>query len=121
MPATLFSQIKHALKTLQPAEVRAEAERDVRIGLIASSSEVLGDMESFLAPPHLSPLRRAEAARSLVRGQRTGSDIVLCESSLLAPAGAFLFDADAPETCVRPILKAHPELMLPLARRFYPF
>jgi len=52
MPATLFGQIKHALKTLKPAEVRAEAERDVRIGLIASSSEVLGDMETFLAPAH---------------------------------------------------------------------
>jgi len=121
MPATLFSQIKHALKTLQPAEVRAEAERDVRIGLIASSSEVLGDMETFLAPAHLSPLRRAEAVRSLARGHKAATDIVLCESSLLPPPGSFLFEVEDPETCVRPILKAYPELMLPLARRFYPF
>ena len=121
MPATLFSQIRHALKTLQPAEVRAEAERDVRIGLIGSSSEVLGDMEAFLAPRHLSPQRRAEAVRSLLRGQRSECDLVLCESSLLAPAGAFPFDVQDPESSVRPILKAHPDLMLPLARRFYPF
>src|SRR5580765_5000580 len=73
MPASLFSQIKHALKTLQPAEVRAEAERDVRIGLIASSSEVLGDMETFLAPAHLSPLRRAEAVCSLARGHKAAT------------------------------------------------
>ena len=121
MPATLFGQIKHALKTLSPAEVRAEAERDVRIGLIGSSSEVLGEMEAFLAPRHLSPQRRAEAVRSLLRGQRSGSDILLCESSLLAPAGAFSFEAADPESCVQPILKAHPDLLLPLARRFYPF
>lgn len=121
MSAGLFSQIKHALKALKPTEVRAEADRDVRIGLIGSSSEVLGDMETFLAPRHLSPDRRAEAVRSLLRGQRVDCDIVLCESSLLTPPGAFAFDVQDPESCVRPILKAHSDLMLPLARRFYPF
>src|SRR5688572_22204082 len=121
MSAGLFNQIKHALKALKPAEVRAEAERDVRIGLIASSAEVLGEMESFLAPRHLSPQRRAEAVRSLLRGERNGTDIVLCESSLLAPPGAFPFEVTDPESCVQPILMAHSELMLPLARRFYPF
>lgn len=121
MSAGLFSQIKHALKTLKPAEVRAEAERDVRFGLIGSSAEALGDMESFLAPRHLSPQRRAEAVRSISRAGSSGLDIILCESSLLVPEGAFPFDTTDPQNCVGPILKAHPELMLPLARRFYPF
>ena len=121
MPATLFSQIRRALKGLNPSAVRTEAERDVRIGLIGSSSEVMAAMEAFLAPRHLSPERRAEAAGSLLRGERRGADIVLCESSLLAPEGAFAFDVEAPESCIRPIIKAHPDLMLPLARRFYPF
>ena len=120
MPATLFGQIRHTLGTLKPAEVRAEAEHDVKIGLLGSSAEVLGQMESFLAPPLLSPQRRAEAVRSLLRGERL-ADIVLYESSLLAPANAFPFDPENPAACVQPILKARPELMLPLARRFYPF
>lgn len=122
MSATLFGQIKHALKTLSPAEVRAEAERDVRIRLIASSSEVFGDMEAFLAPRHLSKERRAVALQSLTLGRGgLDADVVLCESSLLAPAGAFPFDMTDPAGCLKPVLKAHPSLRLPLAARFYPF
>jgi hypothetical protein len=56
----------------------------------------------------------------VVRGS-TEADVVLCESSLLAPAGAFAFDLDAPEACVARILAAHEDLMLPLARLFFPF
>jgi hypothetical protein len=121
LAAALFAQIKHALQTLQPAQVRAEAQREVRIGLIGSSAEVLGEMEAFLAPRRLSPERRAEALRSLSRGGGNGCDIVLCESSLLAPAFAFAFDRNRPESCVGVILKQRPGLLLPLARRFYPF
>lgn len=121
MAAAFFAQIRHALRTLRPAQVRADAERDVRIGLIGSSAEALGEIEAFLAPPHLSPERRAEAAQSLLRGAPKGCDLVLCESVLLAPAGAFAFDRERPESCVPVILKERPDLLLPLARRFYPF
>lgn len=121
MAAALFAEIKRALRRLQPAQVRAEAQREVRVGLIASSPEVLAEMEGFLAPRHLSAGRRAEALRSLWRGGTEGCDIVLCESSLLAPAGAFAFDRDKPESCVPVILKRRPDLLLALARRFYPF
>jgi uncharacterized protein (DUF697 family) len=117
----LLGQLKHALTNLNPAEVRAEAARPVRIGLIASSPFVLGRMEAFLAPPHLSPERRAEALRSLIRGSGANCDIVLYESSLLGPAKAFAFDLEAPEKCMREVLTARKDLMLPLARLFYPF
>ena len=116
----LFRQLKNALTNLNPSEVRAEAARPVRIGLIASSPAVLGRMEAYLAPAHLSPERRTEALRSLIRG--TGNcDIVLCESSLLVPAGAFPFDLESPEQSIRVVLAARKDLMLPLARLFYPF
>lgn len=121
MSLTLFRQIKHALKNLSPADVRAEAARPVRIGLIASSPAMLGRMEAFLAPPHMSGPRRAEAVRSIVRGSAAGCDVVLYESSLLGPQNGFAFDPDAPEDCVRKVLDAREELMLPLARLFYPF
>jgi len=42
---------------LNPAEVRAQADRPVRVGLVAASRESLGQMEQFFAPHHLSPER----------------------------------------------------------------
>jgi hypothetical protein len=120
MSLVLFRQIKHALSNLNPADVREEAARPVRIGIIASSAEMLGRMEAVLAPAHMSGERRAEALQSIVRNG-VNADVVLYESSLLGPKGAFAFDLEAPENCIRRILKERPELMLPLARRFYPF
>jgi hypothetical protein len=120
MSLAIFRQIKHALTNLNPADVRDEAARPVRIGLIASSPEMLGRMEAFLAPAHLSPERRTEALRSIIRN---GADcnVVLYESSLLGPKGAFPFDPQTPEDCVNRVLNEREELMLPLARRFFPF
>ncbi len=120
MSLALFRQVKHALGNLKPDDVRAEAARPVRIGLIASSPEMLGRMEAFLAPAHMSPERRTEALRSIHRSD-PNCDVVLYESSLLGPKGAFAFDPDAPEVCVKQVLAAREDLMLPLARRFYPF
>jgi hypothetical protein len=120
MSLAIFRQIKHALTNLNPADVRLEAERPVRIGLIASSAEMLGRMEAFLAPAHMSPERRAEALRSIIR-KGSDCDVVLCESSLLGPKGAFAFDLDSPESCIRKVLAARGDLALPLARRFFPF
>ena len=121
MPVSLFRQVKHALQNLSPADVQAEAARPVRVGLIGSSPEVLGRMETFLVPPRMSRERRTEAVQSLVRGVAADCDLVLYESSLLGPRHGFPFDPDAPEECVRAVLKAREDLMLPLARRFYPF
>jgi hypothetical protein len=120
MSIAIFRQIKHALRNLNPADVREEAARPVRIGIIASSAEMLGRMEAFLAPAHMSAERRAEALRSIVRNG-TSADVVLYESSLLGPKGAFSFDHDAPEECIRRVLKERSDLTLSLARRFYPF
>lgn len=116
----LLRQLKNALASLKPAEVRAEAAQPIRVGLIASSPAALGQMETLLAPPHMSLERRAEALRSLVRGG-TNCDIVLYESSLLGPEGGFALDLGAPEQCLRQVLNARKDLMLPLARLFFPF
>jgi hypothetical protein len=78
-------------------------------------------METFFAPPHLTPDRRAEAVRMLVRGNSFGCDIEIFESSLLRPGKAFSFDPEAPDDCIRRILRTHEDLMLPLARTLYPF
>jgi hypothetical protein len=122
MALAVISQVKKALSGLNPKEVRLAAERPVLVGLVASSAESLGRMETFLAPPHLSPERRAQAVRLMVRGSAPGRcDIELYESNLLRPARAFSFDPDSPDDCIRRVLKAREDLALPLSRAFYPF
>jgi len=121
MALLFLQQVRQALHNLNPSEVKALAETPVRVGLVAASQYGLGQMESFLAPAHLTPERRAEASRILIRGAGVPCDILIYENSLLRPADAFSFDPDAPEDCVRRIVRGRPELKLALARRFEPF
>ncbi len=121
MALAVLSQVKKALSNLNSREVRAAAERPVTIGLVGASAESLGRMETYFAPPHLSPERRAQAVRLLMRGGSSLCNLHIYESNLLRPARAFSFDPDAPDDCVRRILRAHEDLALPLARSLYPF
>ena len=121
MAIAVLRQVKQALSNLNSKEVREIAERRVCVGLVAASAESMGRMETYFAPPHLSPNRRAEAVRTLVRGSHTGCDVEIYESSLLRPARAFSFDPDAPDDCVRRIIRNREDLALPLARMLYPF
>jgi hypothetical protein len=120
MSILVFRQLKRALSNLNPSDVRSEAARPVRIGLIASSPEMLGRMETFLVPPHLTPARRAEALRSIYRGS-ADVDVVLHEPDLLGPVGSFELDLDDPDQCIREVLTERDDLKLSLARLFYPF
>ena len=121
MSLAALRQIRHALSALSPQELRKEAERPVRVGLIAPSAEALEEMENYFAPGQFSASRRAEALRALVAGGGESCDVEIYDSSILRPASAFSFDPESPDTCVRRILRAHPDLALPLARRLYPF
>jgi len=121
MALVVLRQVKRALSGLNPKEVRNTAERPVRIGLVAASGEALGRMETYFAPPMFSADRRAEAVCMLIRGGGTGCDLEIYESSLLRPKHGFAFEPEAPEDCVRAILRAREDLMLPLARNLYPF
>src|SRR6202011_3510256 len=97
MALAVFRQIRNALVNLNPAEVQAQADRPVRVGLIAASQGALGSMERFFAPPHLSPERRTEALQMLLRGGGPSCDVELYESSLLRPSRAFSFNPEAPQ------------------------
>ena len=121
MAFAVLSQIKGALSSLNPKAVREDADRDVRICLVAASPESLGRMETFFAPPHFSMERRAEAVRLLVRGPALGCDLEIYDSSLLRPNKGFSLDLESPDECIRRILKKREDLMLPLARNLYPF
>lgn len=57
--------IRKALANLNPADVQADFERSVLIGLTASRGELFMAMESFLAPPDLPHWERVEALRHI--------------------------------------------------------
>jgi hypothetical protein len=121
MAIAVLRQVKQALSNLNAKEVRQAADRRVCVGLVAASAESMGRMESYFAPPHLSPNRRVEALRLLVRGSHSNCDVEVYESNLLRPSRAFSFDPDAPDDCIRRILRSREDLALPLARTLYPF
>src|SRR4029077_11401029 len=64
-------------------------------------------MDTYFAPPHFTPDRRAEATQILVRGGGLGCDVEIYDSSLLRPSRAFSFDPDEPEACTRLSLRPH--------------
>jgi hypothetical protein len=121
MPLTVFRQIRQGFAHLNPQEVRLASAKPIRIGLMAASHDSLSRMETYLVPPHLSPQRRAESARMLIRGGGQACDIDIYDSNLLVPNGAFSLDLDAPEDGLRRILRKREDLMLPLARTLFPF
>ena len=120
MALAVLRQIRQALATLNPRDLRELADCPVKVGLIAPSSDALGQMETYFAPFHFSPERRAQAAKLLIRGGGPGCDIEIYDASILRPAKAFSFDPESPENCVRRILKAREDLALPLARHPIP-
>ena len=121
MALAVLSQLKQALSTLNPTELREQAERPILVGLVAASAEDLGEMEQFFAPANFSADRRAQAARVLVRGGSVDCDIHIYHTSLQKPSNAFWFDPEAPEDCIRAIIRNREDLMIPLARQLEPF
>jgi hypothetical protein len=121
MQIPVLHQVKQALANLKPGEVRETAMKPVRVGLVAASHDAIARMEAYLVPSHLSAQRRAEGLKMLQRGHGENCDVVIYEASLLRPADGFSLDLEAPEDCLRRILRRREDLLLPLARQFYPF
>ena len=127
----MLRQIRGVLAQLKPGEVRARAERRVRILLRTSSTEAAEALESFLIDARLSSARRAEAVSLLTREpaaeQGSRFHLVLYEAGLEPPEGwlrgqdAFEFDPWNPGACVAEVVEARDDLSLALARRFRPF
>lgn len=120
-----LKHIQSAMKRLNPEEVRREAERPLRIGLVAPTSEGLWRMESYLCPPSLSASKRARVARMLHRvtgdDRPRDLDFEVWDDSLACPAHVFCFDPQKPEEMVRDVVKRRADLALPLARHIAPF
>jgi hypothetical protein len=126
MSLSVLKEIRTAVANLNPHEVQASADRQLSIGLVASSASGFDAMEDFLLPPDkVSYQKRVDASAVLHRAGDPNLpdrfDLVLYEQGLRCPENAFTFYADEPERTIREILAGHDDLGLALARNFYPF
>jgi uncharacterized protein (DUF697 family) len=121
----IFNQIRKAISTLNPAEVREIAERPARIVLHANSAQSMREMEEFLVPLTLSERRREELLASVYRAgdprAPVSPEIHLYEQGIFHAPDAFSFYAYDPMKTVDEILESLPELDLALASRYPPF
>ncbi len=122
---SVLLELKQALSNLRPHEVHQTADRQLAIGLVATSATAYGAMENFFAPPSMSSDRRAEILAMLHRAGDPGIperfDLVLYEHRLPRAENAFTFYSYDPSRTVKEILEQKSELGLPLARNFFPF
>lgn len=119
----MIKQLRDAISNLNPQEVRDITERPVSITLYASTTNMYEEMESFFAPPEVSPQKRAELRNVL---QRTGDSplpavLEIYEEGISHPKSGFVYYPDNPKRVVWEIIQKHPELQLSLARHIYPF
>jgi hypothetical protein len=117
-----LKQARSALSMLNPEEMRRRADRDVHVGLVATSESTYNHLEDFLVPGDLQGGVRFEMLRRVHRA--TDSDVpaqvdfVLYEPGLKGPGGTFTLNRHAPEETVSEILHAHDTLAVALARHF---
>jgi len=121
MASEIYAQIRTGFRNLNPSQVREMAERRLRVGLIASGSAGFAALEGLLSAPSMAEARRCEIARLVEGAPASRFDLVLCESELLVPPGAFRFDRADPERTVREIVERREDLRLALARNFRAF
>jgi hypothetical protein len=116
--------IKKALSTLNPNQVRELSERRIRVALQAANQEAYDRMERFFLRD-LSPTRRRNSAVLLTRAPLPASaapfDLTVYDETVAAPPGALVFHPDREHEFVVKTLAGHPDLGVSLAKSFVPF
>ncbi|MDX2268448.1 MAG: hypothetical protein NW208_10105 [Bryobacter sp.] len=122
---SLITQIRQALTTLNPAEVRHMAERRLAIGLNATQASSYQAMADWLLPPGLSVGKRAEASKMIFLAgeddRPSTLDLEIYAEDAIAPSDAIIFYRDNPRRTLDLVLERHEDLGLSLARLFPPF
>src|SRR5262245_38558792 len=113
-----LKQAKAAIALLNPKEIRHRAERNIHLGLVASTPSAYTEMVDFLSPNGIS---RSLVHRADDDAVPTTVDLVVYEHALDAPDGAYTFDRTNPSAMVQKILKDHEDFALPLANHFPSF
>ena len=127
---TFIQNVKEAIRSLNPEDIRKHTERPLRLLLYAESEAEYRSLENYFIPPDLSAAKRAQVRRVVHRA---------AESSVPAGAGdlevyfdpvrelegnesgVFGFDPARPEVIMHEILRRRPDLAVPLALHLLPF
>ena len=117
--------IKKAIGSLNPQQVRQMTERPVKIALHAASQDEYQRMEEFFLRD-LSPARRRQSALLLSRAPLSSAgpvlDLHIWDGVATAPAQSLLFHPGHEHAFVRTVLSSSdPAVSLALARSFVPF
>jgi hypothetical protein len=125
VPLPVLRQISHALKTLNPSEVRAMASRPIQFGVLAADDQVANEIFHFLLPAELSEARAREAGKRIVRvGSEADFDVCnlgFAEPGVPHPPHFYRFDPFQPARSAVQLLDEHPDDELALARWFPAF
>jgi hypothetical protein len=131
MAAKFLANIRRALASLNPGEIREQANRRLTILLLARDTASTAALEDLLLPAGISAGRREEGLNSLMRAGDPPSpqpiDLLLHEAGLAVPRGwkpgqdAFALDLRRPSPGIHRIIEARGDLALALAGRFQPF
>ncbi len=129
-------QIKNAISSLNPAQVREMSNRRLQIALHAPDQAAYARLEDFFLRD-LKPERRVGSASALIRASSTpgyGSasgqsgqlstghyDLAVYDASMAAPPNGILFRPDYSKEFVQEVLAQKPDLGIALARTFVPF
>ncbi len=115
--------IRKAITTLNPRQVRELAERDLSIALHAPDDLAYRQMEEYLLQD-LKPGRRRDSAVLLVRGSNSSAathDLAIYHASIDAPHRSLIYRPERPDAVVHRALAQHPDLGVALSRSFVPF
>jgi hypothetical protein len=117
-----FRQARAAISHLNPAEVRRDAARPVRVGLIAATEYRYAAMEETLVPAAADHDDRIRAMSAIFRGGDPEApatvDLVLYDEGIPAPKGAYVLYAQDLAATLDAVLDDEDSLELPLARQF---
>ncbi len=109
--------IKKAISTLNPEEVRKLVHKPVTVGIRAANPEGYARVREFLLAG-LSPARREQSAE-LIRAVE--GDIVLYDASAATPSGSLVLHPGREKKLVEKALHDHSDYGIALARAFPPF
>ncbi len=122
---SVLKQIGLALRTLNPDEVRALADRPVTFGVLAVDETVASDIHDFLTHRGQPPMKTA-AAEACIRRVASEEDfdrttVGFSEPGVPHPAHYYAFDAWRPEPAVSALLDDLEDDWLAIGRRFPSF
>jgi hypothetical protein len=121
----VLSQISEAIKTLNPREVRAQAELPLQFGVLAADDGYAASIFSFLVPAELSQERARETGLHVLRiadeADFRAATLGLAEPGVPHPAHFYTFERDRQARVISRILDEHEEHAVALARWFPAF